>query len=89
MKCHRNNNNNNYPGNNWGNNNNYPGNNWGNNNNYPGNSWGNQDGGWRNDHGVNGRLQEGSVESVDVKDDTITKQHSESAGDNVEFGVDA
>jgi len=89
LKCHRNNNNNNYPGNNWGNNNNYPGNNWGHNNNYPGNSWGNQNGGWRNDHGVNGRLQEGNVETIDVKDDTNTKPQSGSAGDNVEFGVDA
>ena len=87
MKCHRNNNNN-YPGNNWGsNNNNYPsnsGSSWG--NNHPGNSWGNQHGGWRNDNGVNGRLQQDSEESQDITKESNTKIESGNESDNVEFG---
>ena len=77
LKCHRNNNNN------------YPGNNWGNNNNYPGNSWGNHNGGWRNDNSVSGRLQDDSKESLNDGNKSDSKDEPKSTDDKIAFGTEA
>ena len=77
MKCHRNNNNN------------YPGNNWGNNNNYPGNSWGNHNGGWRNDNRVSGRLQDDLKESLKDGNKSNSKDEPKSTNDKIAFGTEA
>ena len=77
LKCHRNNNND------------YPGNNWGNNNNYPGNSWGNHNGGWRNDNSVSGRLQDDSKESLNNGNKPNSKDEPKSTDDKISFGAEA
>jgi len=84
LKCYKNNNNNNYPGNSgssWSNNNNYPGNqgsSWGGNNN---GGWSNS--GWRNTNGV---IERKGGDPEESKDGAAASNNAQGA-DNLEDGV--